>query len=152
MKPQINAARAISGITFQRIFKPIAIVVLVITLLLYGLLFFLASEVSMLWLIFLIVMIPATIVISAISFALWKLSQTILPRKLNRTESTQINNFVNSLISTNDLRTTPPPLIAIRIGKDLFRKQKSSYLDEVIGNSRALKGDFDKIVKLFNDK
>lgn len=152
MKSHIYAARAISGVAFQRVFAPLAIVVLIIVIILYALLFLLASKVSLLWLIFLIVMLPATIAIVAIGLSLWKLSHMIMPRKLDKTERTQVNNFVESLINTNDLRTTPPPLLAIRIGKDLFRKQKSAYLDDVIGNSRTLKSDFDKIANLFNDK
>lgn len=151
MKPSILAARAITGITFQRVFKPALVVVTLVLAAIYVLLIILSIKVSAWWLIFLIVLVPITLVAGVIALILWKLAAIIIPRKMDKAEKKHINNFVNSLLGVWDVKSTPLPIVAFLIAKDLLRRRKSAYIDNIINNSKSLRGDFMKIVGLFED-
>ncbi len=150
MKPTILATRAIAGTTFRRVFKPLAIVIGVVFALLYIGLFLLASNVSVWWLIFLVILIPITLFVVVILLVVWKLSGLISPRKLDKSEKAEINKFTDSLIEVWEVKSTPMPVVAFMVGKDLLSKRKSAYVEKFVNSSASLKTDFSKIVSLFD--
>lgn len=149
MGSNISAARAITGVTFQRVFRPAVLFVGTFLAILYILITIAAVKISMWWLIFLIVLVPATLVIAAIAWLLWKISESVAPRKITKNEKKDINEFIDSLLGIWEVKSTPMPLVAFLIGKDLIRRRKSTYIEEIVNNSRSLKTDFAQIAKMF---
>ena len=149
MKPTVQAARAITGTTFQRIFKPVAWLITAVLAIVYTLIIIASIKISLWWLVFLIILVPFTLIALVLGWLLWQIASRITPRKLNKTEKFQINQFVDSLLGIWEIKSTPMPIVAFMIGKDLLRRRNSTYIDSIVNNSQSLKTNFSQIAKLF---
>ena len=83
MKPTVQAARAITGTTFQRIFKPVAWLITAVLAIVYTLIIIASIKISLWWLVFLIILVPFTLIALVIGWLLWQIASRITPRKLN---------------------------------------------------------------------
>ena len=68
---------------------------------------------------------------------------------MTKTETVTVKAFVGKLLGLAEVRSTPLPLVAFYIGKDVVRRRKSAYLTEIIQSSSTLRGDFERIVDMF---
>ena len=149
MNPTIQALRAVTGVYYRRILYPVVGIGAIIILALYALVVWLATTVSpILWLL-LIILIPLTIVAGAITAGLFVASRAIMPRNLTRAERQTITGFGNSLFGLLERGRVPYPLVLVMIGKDVLRRRESTFLKEVINDTSSLKSDFSRIRDMF---
>lgn len=148
MTPYVSALRAITGVFFSRLLRPILILAAVLALLVYVLIGYLAS-IDGWWLLLLLIVLPATALVLVIGSALWFLSGRLLPRKLSRDEVRLVTAFSGKLVHTAETIRTPLPLLGVQMARDVFKNRGSATLGSVIGGSTVLKSDFDDIARLF---
>lgn len=93
MKPTADAVRAITGVYFQRTLVIVISLAVGVLGAVYLLLGYLAASLTPWWWIFLVVLVPATLVITALSAVLWFASSRLLPRRLDRDEKRFVYGF-----------------------------------------------------------
>lgn len=149
MTPYIRALRAITATVFQRVYRPTVWVIGGSLVLLWIGIIILASSVTPWWLVFLVILIPLTLVATVLAVVLWLLSQRLFPRHLTRGERSKILEFSDKILRVAEIRATPVPIIVALIAKDIFRGKKSSYLEGIISDSTSLRDDFTTIRDMF---
>ena len=148
MQASIQAIRAITFVTFRRIFLPIIWVGAGILVMLW-VVAILAITVEISWLWVFVVLIPLSLVAAAIGSVVWLAALRIAPRKLNHADRSQLTEFTDKIFALAEVRATPWPLIVAFIAKDIVRGKKSSYIEGIIQDSKSLKSDFVAIRQLF---
>ena len=149
MSSHPKAIRAVTAVFFQKTFMPTVIVIAVLLTLLWSAVIYLGSAIHGLWFIFLVPLLPATIVFFAVAAGLWALSKKLLPRKLARAERQVIHQFTDKLLRLAEVRATPFPILAFLIAKDVVRKRKSEYIESTVKDATSLASDFRAIARLF---
>lgn len=152
MNSYVKAIRAITGTFFQKLFVPIAVVIGIIMALLWALTIYLGIAVDPLWFLLLVLIVPLSIFIAAISSALWFLSGKLLPRRMTHTEKQQITSFTDKIVRLVETRATPVPILAAMVAKDVMRGKGSAQIESLINDSKSLKGDFIAIRDMFGEK
>ncbi len=149
MKPRISAIRTIAAITFRQIFFPIVVIAGLVAVILTIVIVIAAHYLSPWWLVFLLPLGLAVIFGGVVGLALWSISSLLVPKTMTKTETVTVKAFVGKLLGLAEVRSTPLPLVAFYIGKDVVRRRKSAYLTEIIQSSSTLRGDFERIVDMF---
>lgn len=152
MDSTIRAVRAISALLFQRIFRVVIIVIGIVVAIIWIGVIVLAAKVSGWWLLSLIVVAPLSLILAAICLALWALSNRLLPRKMTTEERGVIYGFTDKIIRVAETRSTPVPVLAFLIAKDVVRGKGSSYVSNLLNDTTSLKGDFASIRQMFDAK
>lgn len=148
MNPYVSALRAITGVFFRQMLRPVLTAAVIFMLLIYVLIGYLAS-IDGWWLLLLLMVLPATILMLVVGSALWFLSGRLLPRKLTRDETRTVAAFSDKLARTAGTVRTPLPVLGLQIAKDVLKNRGSNALGSVIHDSTSLKKDFDIISHLF---
>lgn len=151
MQAQIAAIRAITAWQFRRIFRLVVGAVGLLLVVVWGLLIYAAVEFSAWWLIFLLVLLPVTIVVLAVSLAAWWLSGRVLPRHLTRSEQKQIADFNDKLLGVLEDARTPAPLLTFMLAGDVLRGRGSQRIRDIIEQSQTLQPEFRAVADLFSD-
>ena len=149
MQAATKALRAITFVTFRRIFLPIIWISVAILLVLWLIVFLLSFSLDLAWLWLLIVVIPVTIIAVAVLALLWFVSSRLTPRSLSKHERSLVTQFTDKIIRLAETRATPWPVMAALIAKDVVRGRRSSYINNLIADSSSLKRDFTDIKALF---
>jgi hypothetical protein len=152
MHQTVSTFRAITAVLFQRIFRPVIWVGTMVIIGLYILTIYLGVAVHGLWWLLLIVLIPGTVLLGGISTALWFLANQLLPRPLQSHERRQLLGFADKIIRIAEVRATPIPVLVFLVAKDVIRGRRSTYVEEVIEDSKSLKDDFVAARTLFEKK
>ena len=152
MNQTVSTFHAITAVLFQRIFRPVIWAGVVVVMALYILTFYLGVAVHGLWWLLLIVLIPGTVLLGAIAATLWFLSNRLLPRPLQFNERRQLLGFADKIIRIAEVRATPIPVLVFLVAKDVIRGRRSTYVEEVIEDSKSLKDDFVAARMLFEKK
>ena len=149
MNSTVAALRAISAVFLRRILRFVFIVVGLVLVLLYGTVTYFAIEYSLWALLILAILLPITLVVLVLSLLLWSVTSQIVPRQLTKQEGKQILEFTDKISGVIERGKTPYPIAAILIIKDVIRKRDSKFLQNLITDSKSLRGDFSAIKKLF---
>lgn len=150
MNSTVAALRAISSIFLRRILRFVFIVIGIVLILLYGVVTYSAIEYSLWALLILVILLPLTLIILTISLGLWYITGKLLPRQLNKTERRQVLDFTDKISSVIERGRTPYPIAVLLVVKDIIRRRDSKFLNELIADSKSLRGEFSKIKKLFS--
>ena len=92
-------------------------------------------------------------IITLIGFVVWIIFRFILKSlqpQLTSSQLTAIREFTDKAQRLFENATTPYPLLAGRIVIETVLKRKDGLITEVIGDSRGLKEEFDKVVSEFD--
>ena len=152
MKASIQAFRALPAIVFQRIFTPIIWIVGACITAILLLTVYLGGWVHPMWWLLLVIITPATLVVVAITAAVWYLSTRLIPRPLTPSERSQLNDAADKVMRVAEVRATPLPWMFVLIAKDVIRGKNSSYLETVVNDTTSLKQTFLNIRALFEVK
>ncbi len=152
MNASISALRALTAIIFQRMLKPAIWIVLFVFFLLYAAVFYTSFSVSAWWFIALIGLVPLTIVVLSVLLALWHLSQRLMPRPLLPSESATLLEVVDKVQRLLEARATPIPIIMLIVAKDVARGKGSAYIENLVNDTKGLRGDFTRIKEMFEKK
>lgn len=152
MNASIQALRAITAATFQRLLFWLTISAGLVFLLLVGLTLYLGSTVSPWWFLLFALLTPLILIVTALAAAFYFLTSRLLPRKLSRDERQMIHDFTGKLMGLAEVRATPWPVMAFLIGKDVIRGKQSGFINTAIENASGLRDGFEQIRKLFERK
>lgn len=145
------ALRVITTTFVRRLLRIVGGTVLAILALLWIITIYLSAYVHPAWWLVLIIIVPATIVSLAVLAVLWVVSGKLLPERLTRQQIRQINQFTTKLLGTVESVRLPYPLLLVMIGKDIMRGRPSSFVNETIDATRALKGEYDDIRRMLGE-
>lgn len=149
MTPYIHAIRALTSLTFRRIFIPIAIILACVAIALLVLNGFLGSQVSAWWFLLYLLLIPLIAIGLGLGTFAWFISGRLLPRQLSPSEQATLRQFSNKIIHLAEVRSTPLPILGMILAKDIMLRKKGGYIESLIGDSRTLHSDFQHVVNLF---
>jgi hypothetical protein len=152
MNPSISALRALTSVTFQQMLRPATWITLAIFVVVYLLIFYIAIEVSAWWFLVLLVLVPFTLVAASLLAALWYLSRRLMPRPLLPSETATVSTMVEKVQRLLEARATPLPLIMVMIAKDVARGKGSSYIENIITDTKGLREDFVAVKSIFEQK
>ncbi|MGB3023848.1 MAG: hypothetical protein WBB39_03535 [Candidatus Saccharimonadales bacterium] len=150
MKPTADAVRAITGVYFQRVLVIVissAICVLVIVYLLLG---YLATSLTPWWWIFLVILVPITLVATALSAILWFASSRLLPRRLDRTEKKFVYRFGQKLVAVIGQERLPYPIMMVFIVRSIVKGKGSELFKKALDDTPSLRQDFQRIRRMFD--
>ncbi len=149
MSASIQAVRAITGVTFQRLLLIAAVIGGIVLVVLWALTITLATSVNSLFWLFLILIVPVTLLALVLFFVLKALGRKVVPRHLTTAQRTAARGFSNKLLGLVDTLGTPPAFALLLIAKDVVRRRPSSYIEGAIANSSTLQRDFRELKELF---
>jgi hypothetical protein len=152
MNASVSAFRAITSVIFQQMLKPASWIALGVVVLLYILVCYIALSVSAWWFLILIVLMPLTLVVASLFAALWYLAKRLMPRPLLPSETARVSDMVGKVRRLLEARATPLPMIMFLIAKDVVRGKGSSYIENIVVDSKGLKDDFTAIKSIFEPK
>ena len=151
--PRLNASlgamRAISVATATLIVRPALIMIGIIVVAFYCLTAFLALSFSAWWWLMLVVLVPLTLVILGIGLLMLFLLRRLTPRGLRAADQAKVDGFAQKLLGVVERSRYSYPVILFLIAKDIVRKKESSFLRNMIGDSRSLTREFGEICRLF---
>lgn len=151
MNSTIRAIRALTAWQFRRILTVLIGAVIGVLILLWLAMILAAWFWTAWWLVFLIVLVPVTLVAAALGAGGWWLSGRMLPRHLSRDEKQHIDQFNDKLFGLVEEARTPLPILGILFGFDVVRGRGSSRITAAVEKSSSLKGDFEQIRRMFAD-
>lgn len=149
MTPYVHAIRALTVLTFRRIFIPIAVALVVIALCLLIAAGFLGLQVSAWWFLLYLPLLPLIAIGAGIGVFAWAISSRLLPRQLSREEQVTMRQFSDKIIRLAEARSTPLPVLGVILAKDIALRKKDGYIESLVNDSRGLRSDFQAIVDLF---
>ncbi len=149
MNPTILALRAVTGVYFRRLLIIATAVAVGLFSILYIVINYLAMNLSPWWWIFMIVLVPLSIIVVIVGAGLWFASRKLLPRRMSRQESRTIMAFGAKLFGVIERGRVPYPLLLGMVAKDVLRGKESNLVKDTIADSRSLKDDFIRIQQMF---
>lgn len=145
----MNVMRVLSALLLKRLLRPVLIILVITGVALYVLTAFLALSFSAWWWLLLLIFIPVTVFLGLLVYLLWFLFGKLLPRKLSKPEQQKLNGFIETLFSLAERSKTPYPILLFLIAKDVIRGKESSFLRDLIGDSKKVTQEFEQIRTLF---
>lgn len=147
MKNSVTVIRAVVAEFVQRIYLPILIVAIIISVFL-AVGSILLTMVSVWWWIlavpvFILVLVAATVLIVA------RLVIMSLTPKQSTTQKFAVKAFVDKLQNLSEITQTPKIVLLFRIVKDAVIVTDDGFLKTTIGHSLSLKKDFVHLQQLF---
>ena len=152
MNSTILALRAITATAFQRLLLWITVGIGALLALFVGLTAYLGGWVNSWWYLLFVILAPLILVVATLVTALYLMAHRLLPRKLSSAERRTIRTFTGTLLGLAEIRSTPWPVMAFLIGKDVLRGKQSRFLESIVQNASGLKGGFDQIRGFFEHK
>ena len=150
MKPTTAALRAITGVYFQRVLMMVMGLAVGMMALAYLLLSYLATALSPWWWIFLVVMVPLTLLVTAISAVLWFASSKLLPRPMDRTEKKFVYRFGQKLVAVVGQERVPYPIMLVFVVRGVLRGKGSELFRRALDDAPTLRQDFRRITRMFS--
>ena len=150
MNSTILALRAVTGVYFRRLLIIATSIAVVVLAILYIAINYLAMNLSPWWWLFMIVLVPVTVLAIIVGSGLWFASRRLLPRRMNRHERQMVMTFGSKLFGVIERGRLPYPLLLGLVAKDVLRGRESSLVRDTISDSRSLKDDFRVIQKFFS--
>ncbi len=151
MNSTIRAVRALTAWQFRRILTVLIGMVVGILTLLWLAVILAAYFWTAWWLIFLVLLVPVTLVAVALGLGGWWLSGRVLPRHLSKAEKQHIDEFNDKLFGLVEEARTPLPMLGVLFAFDVLRGKGSRRIKAAVENSSTLKGDFEQIRRMFAD-
>lgn len=145
----VAALRALSALLLKKLLQPIMVLVVIVVASVYLLTIFLALSFSDWWWLLLVIWLPLTMMLLAVGYVIWFLVETLLPKKLSKTEKKTISDYTDKLVNLAEKSRTPYPVILFLIAKDVVRGKESAFLSGMIGDSKSLVRGFTDVQEIF---
>ena len=141
----MNVMRILSALLLKRLLKPVLVIVAIVGAALYVITALLALSFSSWWWLLLLILIPVTIFLLLLALVLRFLLNKLIPQKLSKSERNKVSGFIDTLFSLAERSKTPYPVLLFLIAKDVVRGKESSFLRDLIGDSKKVTGEFEEI-------
>lgn len=147
MKPSILAIRSVGAELANRIFIPVAIIVVIISAALIGLAIWLTTLSSWWWLLvaLLVIVVPVAIGILIIVKLVIK---SVTPLQ-SRYQKRQTKAFVTKLQQLAETAQTPKFILLFHVVRDIASPRDNGFIGSTSNDTVALKRDFTALVETF---
>ena len=148
MKPSLLTIRAVGSEFANRLWLPIVIIAVIISVILIGLVWWLSVNVSGWWI---LLAIPVSILLSVafVVLTVFKLVIRYVAPPQNKQQRQRVGAFVDKLQSVSDAVQTPKIVLLFYIVRDIAAPRDNGFVTTLTSNSSALKGDFTKLRQTF---
>ena len=148
MKPSLLTIRAVGSEFANRLWLPIVIIAVIISVILIGLVWWLSVNVSGWWI---LLAIPVSILLSVafVVLTVFKLVIRYVAPPQNKQQRQRVRAFVDKLQSVSDAVQTPKSVLLFYIVRDIAAPRDNGFVTTLTSNSSALKGDFTKLRQTF---
>lgn len=99
------------------------------------------------WLVLLALLLPLALAVSVIGGILWLATGRLAPRKMSRNEQKQLTAFSDKILGVVERVKVPYPVLIVLTAKDVLRGKESTFLKNIIEDSKSLKTDFAELQK-----
>ena len=148
LKSSFIILRAIALELARRLFKPVAITLGVVAVLVaLGLIALVSIDVWW-WLLVIPVGLIGIVLLTLLTIIGFVLERNNPVR--NDEQRQRVGAFVDKLQRMAELRATPKVFLLTKIAGDIIRPRRDSYLRSVIDDTKTLKRDFDDLSKAFD--
>jgi ABC-type multidrug transport system fused ATPase/permease subunit len=137
--------RAITAVFVRRLVRKIAVVPMSIMGLCVVVVAVLATLVHTAWLLAYIVLVPLLVVSVVLIAVTWRVTRTISPRKLTKTEASSILDFSDRLLTVAQAVRAPLPILAYRLVADAVRKRDIRGLQKLLAESKELRDEYTRL-------
>jgi len=151
LKTSIAAMRAISALLLQRFLYPIMFMIIILTVAAYVATILLSLSFSAWWWLLLIILVPTSLLFFATGYVAWFLIQQLVPRKLTSSERKRLKGFIDKLFDLAERTRTPYPVLLFLVAKDAIQGKGSSFVGNLIGDSRDAVREFNDIQAMFRE-
>lgn len=149
LRPSIDALRALSALFLYKALQPMLVMGLVLLGAGFVSMILLALSFSAWWWLLLVLLLPVTLIFVVLCYLMWQALKKLLPRKLADDEQEQLRDFNDKLFGIADRGRMPYPVLVFLVAKDVVRGKESQFLNNLIGDSKALTQEFSDIQELF---
>lgn len=149
MKSQLLAIRSIGAEFANRVFYPVLVTAIIITVASISLISWLATT-NQWWLLLSIpTIIAACVGISVLTIAKFIIRtvtpiQSVVQKKATKT-------FVDKLQRLADVTQTPKYILLFQIVRDIAAPRENGFIGTLAGDTTSLKGDYVQLIRLFKD-
>ncbi|OYX40879.1 hypothetical protein B7Y94_05995 [Candidatus Saccharibacteria bacterium 32-49-12] len=148
LKSSFIILRAIALELARRLFKPVAITLGVVAVLVaLGLIALVSIDVWW-WLLVIPVGLIGIVLLTLLTIIGFVLERNNPVRNVEQRQ--RVGAFVDKLQRMAELRATPKVFLLTKIAGDIIRPRRDSYLRSVIDDTKTLKRDFDDLSKAFD--
>lgn len=150
MNSSLLAIRAIASEFANRIYRPIGIIVAIVSFLLIVIMIWLVTVSAWWWLlavpIFVLILVAMLLVTAA-----GVIIRVVSP-KPTKTQKAQVSQFVDKLQRLSEITATPKAFILFRSIKDAVSPSRNGYVQSIVTDSTSLQKDFKEILASFARK
>jgi hypothetical protein len=132
----------------MRLYKPIAVTVVIVAVLLLGLSVWLTT-VNELWWIFVILLTFLTFIVVTILTVLWVVMRMIAPTQ-TRQQKKQAKALVDKMMRVAEITATPKFVLLFRVIRDALVPTKSGFIASITDDTASLRKDFLAFRNTFN--
>lgn len=147
---RIATFRALSHVFASRIVRLAGWILLFVAAALLAIIIILTYYVSDLWLLLLVLYIPALLVGVGIYVFARMVLRVIYPHKITATQKRAINAFNDKILHLFEARAIPPWMLVGITLKDLVVHRELTTLKQILHDSMSLKKDFQELEKKLN--
>ena len=152
MKPKVAATRALIAYTALRALRLATLVAVLVSIILFGIIWAMAYYLSPWWWIFLlpfVVMVVAGIIVRVI---IVKTIHLIHRHPFTEPQRQALENFTDKITRLAEFKDTPFPIYAFITLRDIIRHRDATTLRMTIEDSVTLKDDFLALEKHFGER
>ena len=150
LKRSTRALRALSALFLYRALQPVLVMSVILLVAAFVTMILLALSFSDWWWLLLILLLPLTLIFVVLCYLIWFTIQKLMPRRLTPDEKMKLQDFIEKLFGIADHGSLPYPVLLFLVTKDVIRGKESSFLNTLIGDSKALMHEFSDIQELFS--
>lgn len=147
---RIATFRALSHVFASRIVRLAGWILLLVAAALLALIIILAYYVSDLWLLLLVLYIPALLVGIGVYVFARVVLRALYPHKITASQKRAINSFNDKILHLFEARAIPPWMLAGITIKDLVVHRELTTLRQLLNDSMSLKKDFQELEEKLN--
>lgn len=147
MKPSILAIRAIGAELANRIYRIVAIVILVLCVLFLGMSVWLTTFSSWWWLLVVVLIIAVSVAVGALT-VLKLIIRSVTPFQ-SKTQKKQTKAFVDKLERLSEVAQTSKFVLLFRIVRDIAAPRENGLVASLSHDTTSLRSDFVALSKTF---
>lgn len=152
MKPRVRATRALAAYTASRSLRLVSLIALAVFVVLLGLIWLLAAQVSSWWWVMLIPVLIIGAIVLIIRFIVRRIIRAVYPDPLSKPQRESLDHLTEKVTRLAATRSTPLPVLALLTLKDIVVHRDATTIRGLFNDSRALAGDLRELESQFKER
>lgn len=152
MKPKIDVLRALSAVIARRALRVAVVLAVVIAVLLFGVIWLLAAQLSTWWWLLLIIYLPLVMIGVGLGLLLRAIITRLQPRGLSHEERSALEQFADKLQRMIELRGLRWPALVMLSIKDMLLHRDLTTIRSIVRDTTSLRQDLRELEARFTTR